>query len=305
MSDAQLPLGGSEPQAPESPAAPPQAPPSAAVPKAWHEMLEDPDLQGSERLKAFRTADDISRSLLEAEKYIRSENASKKLPSDFSEWSEDQWNLYDSSMGIPEESTGYGLEADGIPEDMPWNAEIQSKLADAYKQARLTPAQAKILWDVEKNLAKETWSETQGKIAELREGSIDDLRKEWGSGFKGKHEQAKAAFEKLAGDLAETIESLPLATGQILGDHPVFIRLMANMGKMMSEDEHMKEDVPRRGFGKTPEEAKSEIYRVERDLFALPANAHEERERLNAERLALYAMSDPDGVVSFEDFGKG
>lgn len=304
MSDAQLPLGGSEPQAPESPAAPPQAPPSAAVPKAWHEMLEDPDLKGSDRLKAFKTADDVSRSLLEAEKYIRSENASKKLPSDFSEWSDDQWKLYDSSMGIPEEPTGYGLEADGIPEGMPWDANIQSKLADAYKQARLTPAQAKILWDVEKSLAKDTWEGTQGKISELRGESVDALRKEWGAGFEGKMAQAKAAFGELAGDIAETIENLPLATGQILGDHPVFIRLMANMGHMMSEDGNMSDTVPRRGFGMTPEEAQGKIADIEQELFSLPANATQKRERLIAERQALYNMADPDGVVTLENFGE-
>jgi len=92
--------------------------------------------------------------------------------------------------------------------------------------------------------------EMDGKREEAFKAKIDqageqverELRAEWGADFDANIESAKSAGEAYA----ETPEgwrefvNLPLAGGMLVGDHPVFLKAMAKIGRISAEEQRVR-----------------------------------------------------------------
>ena len=202
------------------------------------DLLTDQDLVQDESLKKFDSVDKLAKSYKELEKKLGS-SANQEQP--------------------PEDPSGYELPQ--LAEDAQFqpNEEFTTEFKQKAQELGLTPSQVKGLygWYVE-GVGEKEIGQQQERAEQFRTQAEQTLKKEFGNAYEEKIKHATNAVRQFGGDeLADVLDS----TG--LGDHPAIVKAFAEVGRNLAEDTiggSAKGD-----FGKTPEQAESEIKSLRQD----------------------------------------
>jgi len=200
---------------------------------AWTAQL-DKDLQGNERLTQFKTIGEMGKTLLELEG--KSKNA-LYIPGETS--TDEEKAAFYSKLGRPEspDKYTYTRPAD-LPPEIPYTAEVETVYKQLFHKVGLSDAQAKEITETHLNLAKQGLELQQKTEREETEKAINTLKDEWkGDAFKENSELAVRAFRELGGgeEGKKFIEETKV-NGIPLGNHPIFLKIFANIGKQISDD---------------------------------------------------------------------
>ena len=200
---------------------------------AWTAQL-DKDLQGNERLTQFKTIGEMGKTFLELEG--KSKNA-VYVPGEKST-DEDRAAFY-AKLGRPESPDKYSYtRPSDLPDAIPYNAEVESAYKKLFFDVGLSDTQAKTITETHLNLAKQGLEIQQKAEKEATEKAINTLKDEWrGDLFKENSELAVRAFRELGGgeEAKQFIENTKIG-GLALGDHPMFLKIFANIGKKITDD---------------------------------------------------------------------
>lgn len=193
----------------------------------WTAQLEA-DLQKNERLTQFENISEMGKALLNTEGKL--ENALFMPGEDATD--EDRASFY-SKLGVPETADKYQLDKpEGIPDEY-----FDEQAAEGFKQLahenKLSETQAKQLHDWYWGKVKEGHEQQ----AQATEKAINDLKSEWsGDAFKENTELAHRAFKEFGGEEAQEFIEKSVVDGVALGNHPMFLKLFAAIGKEVGGD---------------------------------------------------------------------
>lgn len=148
---------------------------------------------------------------------------------------DDTWSKFRDKMGIPEAAESYALPDDFETDD------VGEALIEAF---RPIAHEANLSQDGFQKIIQ-TWNEfTDQAIAQEKaerqkqtEESVAALQKEWGKDYEANLNLALRAFKQMGGDeVAQFFDTTKTEDGMMLGNHPVMIKMGAQIGRQMSED---------------------------------------------------------------------
>lgn len=202
-----------------------------ASPKDWRETLPEEQRKGAQK---FSSVPGLYKSYTELEAKLGSainipdENASDEDLSKF-------WNR----LGRPETADKYALyRPEGIKEeevDDGWKSR-ESSFATMAHTAGLTQSQVdqNIKWFYAETAAVEEARIAAEKTAQEEQQVI--LDKEWGDDKEANIKIARIARKAFGSDEFDVFLEGKKVDGVTLGDHPAFVRVFANIGRLMKED---------------------------------------------------------------------
>jgi hypothetical protein len=168
-------------------------------------------------------------------------------------------------LGRPDKASDYDLGDDfGPPENLPWDEQSMPELLDVLHRAGLNNDQVKLVARGYVDAAKTHFERMNGGLNELYEDADRALHREWGNNYEANHDLAHRAFNHIAGDDFDHVETIRLADGRLAGDHPVLIRMMAMAGQAM-KDHGLLGDSPGGGGKLNPAQIRSKIREIEAD----------------------------------------
>lgn len=201
---------------------------------AWTAQL-DKDLQGNERLTQFKTIGDMGKTFLDLEGKLKNaiippgENATKE-----------EMDAYLIKLGRPEVADKYSFgKPENLPEAVPYSQEFESLFKQFAFEKGISDKSATELYNWYWDLAR-TGVEQNAKAQEdATKQAVEALKVEWqGDTFKVKTELAARAFKALSNDVAGADKWLEETRidGVQVGNHPMFLRIFANVGSKISND---------------------------------------------------------------------
>ncbi len=210
--------GGGESAAPAEPAAAP------ASDTNWYDSLPE-DMRTDQNITKFDSVESMGKSWLNAQRMIGQD----KIP--MPQTDEDWGNVY-SRLGRPDEATGYQIAA---PEGAQVNEERQSAFLDIAHQLGLNQKQVEGIanWDFQSS-ATASESLNSNNEAATNEG-IQALKTEWGQAYDQNVQVANRAVNEFVGEADLKFIQETEVNGIKLADHPVLVKMFANIGKGMME----------------------------------------------------------------------
>lgn len=175
--------------------------------------------------KTFSKFEDVS-SLAKSYKELQGLIGKKggAIPTD--ESSDDDWNNFYKSLGVPESAEEYKFSTDEelkLPDY--FSDDTMTKLYQtAFKEANLTPKQAQTLWNIRNKWIADEITADQAKVA----AAENELKKDWGDNFESELNKAKQAFHTLFPDIDP--KNYPLA------NNLDFIRVMNKVHGLIADD---------------------------------------------------------------------
>lgn len=168
------------------------------------------------------------------------------------------WNRFSKALGIPDKAEGYGLPDAQIPEEMKALSFDKNKFAEVVHAHKLTPAQAKGLWETYVNMSKESYANVMKQREASVTETINKLKGEWGDAFDSNVELGQMVINKFAADQ----ESNDFITSTLAGD-PRGVKFLAKIGSQFAENKIGEFTATR--FNPAPEQAMEEIQKIIRD----------------------------------------
>lgn len=220
-------------------------------------------------------------------------NAEQKLGSSINPPKEDapreDWDKFYSKLGRPEAPDKYEFKrTEGLPENLPWNAEAEAAFKQWAYEDGLTPRQAQGQLDKFARYQADQFKAAQARVAKDVEAAHDDLVKEWGptdsEGFKAKQALMDRAAKKLGVMEALQQGGLVLPDGAVTNAQ--LARALAVVGETMFKDDVIGADgipVTENPFKRGPD--------GQRNLQGITALKRSDPER--AKRLAREAGENP------------
>lgn len=197
------------------------------------------------------------------------------------------WNGVFAQLGRPEAPEGYEFPA--LPGELLDGMEATTRTA--FHKAGLSGAQGKAVMELYGGLVQQAQEQRIAKANEIEAAVVADLQKEWGDTFEERITQANRVINELGGEqLAQAMQTLELADGTRLGQHPALIRFLAEIGSRMAEPGALK-GVNGGGSGPgtwTAESAQAEVARLRTDRDFLAAR----RDPKHADHAAATAKWD-------------
>lgn len=197
---------------------------------AWTAQL-DKDLQGNERLTSFKTIGEMGKAFLDLEG--KSKDAIT-LPGENA--TDEERAAFFTKIGRPEAADKYVFTN---PAELPegYTPEVETAMKGIFFKANMTASQAEVVNAEYVALLKQGQEMQQQQEKEAREKAVNALKDEWkGDAFKENTELAVRAFTKFGGDDAKKFIEETKINGLALGDHPVFIKIFASIGKAIADD---------------------------------------------------------------------
>lgn len=213
----------------------------------WISGLPD-DLKGNQTFTQFKTVGDFAKHHIETASKVT--DLEGKLTSAIIRPADnatpEEWKAFYTKLGVPEAADNYELDD---PKFESYTAEADKMLRQVMLNAQVSKTGAKVIHQAFVNLLK-TGSEAQAKRESDRateaqkalDTAINTLKDTWkGDEFKVNTELAHRAFLKVAESVGITDEAkqflLETKVGNLaLGDHPVMLKLFAQIGKAVSDD---------------------------------------------------------------------
>jgi hypothetical protein len=232
----------------------------------WKSTITDEGLKAHASLGKFKSNEDLFKSYVNLEKLVGKE----KLPVPTDKDGKEIWDAVYARLGRPEDPKGYKLPDLQKPEGFPdYDPKDMEGLLSKAHELGLNNKQMGELYKtfMEGEISK--YNQFSEEKAQGRINAETQLRKEWGKAYEEKMLKAKGVLNSMADD------DIKQLTEEGLGNDPRFIKFLSNIAGKVSEDAIGGKP---RGFAMSPEEAKSEIARIQGEAMANPKHPYINKE---------------------------
>ncbi|OPL13583.1 MAG: hypothetical protein AVO39_10310 [delta proteobacterium MLS_D] len=238
-----------------------------ALPENWSEALPE-DLRSEPSLQTVKDLPGLVKQYVNAQKMVGKD----KIPVPGEGAGPEEWEDVFNRLGRPDTPDEYGLK---LPEELPPGVVADEAALKEFQtlahEAGLLPHQVKGIYDWYNGKIISAATQANQQQQEQLADAQKELKEEWKGAYDEQLRLATRAFKSFAEDdpkIAKLDESF--------GNNPNFIRLMARIGKAMSEDK--LKGVTQSTY--TPEDARSELTRIMNDpkhpYFRKEASGHAE-----------------------------
>ena len=226
-----------------------QSEPTTEQPQSFVSTLPE-ELQNEPSLKNFTDAGQLAKSFIHAQRMVGQD----KMAVPNNNFTDEDWKETFTKLGLPKSADDYGVNynlAEGA-DPQP----VKNFLSHAHGLG-LLPKQAQGILDYYGQLESSAREEAEKNSALARSQNETELRQEFGLAYDKKVNAANNVFKTFfANDLAE----LKLQDGTPVGNHPGFIKALANMSDKFSEDNISAGQENTSAI--TPQEAQREIDKI-------------------------------------------
>jgi hypothetical protein len=219
------------PPAGDAPATPPVTPPAGDAPVTdWRSSITDPDhLEFAKRIASPADAVKVALDLRKAN------SAMIKVPG--KDATAEDRAKFNKAIGVPETVEGYKFDIGREPTDA--DKAIQGNLAKIALDNGIPANAMTALSKAVSELAGAQKAEENRVAVAAREANEASLRKEWGADYERNKTLATRAVQafgevKSHPEVIEFFEKT-MVNGQKLGDHPIMVRMLGNIGNRMGE----------------------------------------------------------------------
>ena len=231
---------------------------AGSVSSNWQDGLST-DLRNSPFVKKFENTSDGLSKAMESYGNLEKLLGHEKVPIPKGPEDIEGWNRFSKAMGIPDKADNYGLPDARLPESMKGITIDKNQFAEVVHAHKLTPAQAKGLWETYQKINIDTFNKAmQDQQTKLNE-NINRLRGEWGDAYQTNVELGQDVINKFADD-QEMNDYLTAALTQDSRG----IKFLAKIGNEFAENKIGEFSM--RKFTLAPEEAQSEIDKMTNDM---------------------------------------
>jgi len=269
--------------APAPKVADPAADPAASFLKL-RETVADKALRNV--VDRFASLTDIAKAVVD----LRTDNSQRvKVPA--ADASEEDRAKFRKALGVPDKADGYKIE---LPEGVEMTdadkvvleAVLPIAHANGVPAAALNGFVSEFL-----GLQNEMQAAAVQQIEKFGKDAETALKREWGGDYETNMNLANRVGEALGGpQFKEFLNTTPLATGGMLGDHPVLARFLASLGRRADEGDLM--------LGATREEKSSIQTELDALNKAVPPGTAGYTEKSHQDRLAkLYGQLHGAGSI--------
>lgn len=203
------------------------------TPPAWTAQL-DKDLQGNERLTQFKTIGEMGKAFLDTEGKLQ---GAITIPGENA--TDEERAAFYTKMGRPEQADKYSItKPTDLPDTINYSPEVEAAFKEFAFKNGMSDAQAKEIYSWYWGLVKDGHAQQEQAIQQANETAVNKLKDEWkGDAFKVNTELATRAFKKFGGDSEEVSKFITESKvdGVPLGNHPVFLKVFAAIGKAISD----------------------------------------------------------------------
>lgn len=234
------------------------APPPNQVAFSWKGNLA-PDFANSPTMQKFADTKEGFNEAVKSHLSLEQMLGHDKVPIPKGADDAEGWSRFSKAMGVPDKADGYGLPDAEIPGELK-NLNILDKrqVAELAHSLKLTPGQAKGVWDAFVSKSKESYSaavqEKQKQMTEV----VNRLRGEWGDAYDTNVELGQMVINKFADEK----EAQDFITATLL-QSPYGVKFLAKVGGQFAENKIG--DFGYKKFSLTPDQAQSEIDTILRD----------------------------------------
>ena len=224
---------------------------AAPAPVGFLDSLPE-DLRNEPSLRLFSDPASLAKSYVHAQRMIGADKIQLPVKSA----TDDEWRQVYRRLGAPEDPKAYDIK---LGADVMGDNEMQAFRAAALEAGLNNRQASRIAQFIESTVTQAR--EAQGTSAEsvLRE-SEQELRQEWGQAFDQKLSLANRAATTFLGS-TELLDTIELADGRLLGDHPAIVKMFANLANEIGEDRLLGESTE---LVMTPADAQQKIGEITR-----------------------------------------
>jgi hypothetical protein len=230
---------------------------AAVAPAGWKASLST-DLRNSPLLQKFEDTPDGLNKAVESHANLEKLLGHEKVPIPKGVDDVEGWNRFSKALGIPDKAEGYGLADAKIPEDMKGMTLDKNKFAEIVHAHKLTPAQAKGLWEAYSQNNIETYNNAMKKHQEAIVNTVNTLKGKWGDAYQTNVELGQMVINKFSTD-QDTNDFIT----STLSKDPKGIEFLAKIGEQFAENKVGEFQMAR--FTLAPEQATEEWHKIVRD----------------------------------------
>ena len=199
---------------------------SQEAPVAFLDTLPE-EIRNEPSVRNFTNAGEMAKSYVSAQRMIGAD----KLAIPGQSATPDEWREVYRKLGAPADASAYEFSKS----DIEINDDTVNGLRAAALDAGLSKSQAESMMGFIRNTVGDIQTNYEAQGEALREESEQTLRSEYGQAFEQKVGLAQKAATRYLGGL-DLFEDVQLADGRLLGDHPDIIKLFAQLGEEIGED---------------------------------------------------------------------
>ena len=232
----------------------------AQAPADWRSGLPE-DIRNDPSLADIKDVGAMAKSYINGQKLIGKNRIS--LPGEGA--TDEEWSAFHSQLGRPEKSNLYDFgERPALPDGLEYDEGFETAYKDLAFKAGLTSQQAKTIFDgYHEYIQTKSSAEGENSAAQSAEW-VNSLKKEFGKAYNERVELASRAVDTYGdGQLKEWLDNSGM------GNNPMMVKLFAKIGEGIAEGR--SDSAQQRGFIMTPDQAKQEIARYNRDQTFMAA----------------------------------
>jgi hypothetical protein len=237
--------------------APASVTPSSSMTGGWKSTVNT-DLRNSPLLSKFEDTPDGLNKALESHANLEKLLGHEKVPIPKDVNDVEGWNRFSKAMGIPDKAEGYGLSDASIPDSMKGITLDKNKFAEIAHAHKLTPAQAKGLWETYTRENVSSYDAAMKAHQEQMTTTVNTLKGEWGDAYQTNVELGQMVINKFSND-QETNDYIT----SVLSKDPKGIKFLAKIGDQFAENK--MGDFQMKRFSLGPEEAQNQIDKIKND----------------------------------------
>ena len=215
----------------------------------------DENLRGNPSLQNFADANAVAKSYVHARSHIGAD----KIVKPQSSWTDDQYNQFYAETGRPETANDYNIKIDVEESD----AEAWNSFKNAAHGAGLNGNQAQKMAEYLENTFNDVDQKLEANVEQVNNATRQELQQEFGQALEQKIHMGYAAAQRyIDTELFETVE---LADGRKLGDHPAIVKMFASIASDIGEDSLVGESselimTPAEALSQAKEKMKEGVY---------------------------------------------
>lgn len=230
------------------------------APADWKSGLPD-DVRNDPSIADIKDVGAMAKSYINGQKLIGKNRIA--LPGEGA--TDEEISAFHSQLGRPETSNLYDFgERPALPDGLEYDEGFETQYKELAYKAGLNPNQAKAIYDGYHEYIQSKSSSEGENTAAQTSAWVDSLKKEFGKAYNERVELASRAVDTYGdGDLKEWLDNSGM------GNNPMMVKLFAKIGEGLAEGR--SDSVQDRGFIMTPDQAKQEIARYNRDQTFMSA----------------------------------
>jgi hypothetical protein len=232
---------------------------SAGSMQDWRASLDE-TLRADPTLADIKDLNGLAKSYVHAQRMIGKDKIT--IPQEGADPSE--WDGFYERLGRPGDGN-YKLDPTGVvPEGVSFEPQVLDRFKKIFHEAGLNQKQAEKLFKGYMGYVGEVHGNNSAGVEQQRAEWVNTVKKEFGRAFDERVDLAVRAVETFGGtELVQWLDQ----TG--MGDHPMFVKMFAKIGQQMQEA--LASPNQSRGWTMTPDTARQEIARAQRDTEFMKA----------------------------------